>query len=202
MAERRRLERWFLVTALSLLSVLGGCANEEKQRNAELAQLLRWLPGSYDNSAEAQADAKSGSPAPHARIAFVIVPVYAPRLGHHVLYAQEMDADDPRRVMSEHMFSFKADEKRGILETVYTFTEPLRWRDGQLNKELFNGILVDDVQSTPGCELVWTRADKRFTATLDATRCHAAGAATAAQSGGQLTEDALTLGAYRFRKVR
>jgi hypothetical protein len=202
MAERPRLQRWFIVAALTGLSLLGGCTNQEKQRNAELAKLLSWLPGSYDNSAEAAADAKSATPAPHARISFVIVPVYAPRLGHHVLYAQEMDADDPRRVMSERMFSFKVDDKRGILETVYTFVEPLRWRDGQANKELFNGILADDVQSTAGCELVWTRADKRFTATLDATRCHAAGAAIAAQSGAQLTEDSLTLGAYRFGKVR
>jgi hypothetical protein len=202
MAERTRPMHWFMVAALTALGLLGGCTSEETQRNAQLAQLLTWLVGNYDNSAEAAADAKSATPAPHAPISFVIVPVYAPRLGHHVLYAQEMDADDPRRVMSERLFSFKVDDKRGILETVYTLVEPLRWHNGQANKELFNGILADDVQSTAGCELAWTRAEKRFTATLDATRCHVAGAAIAAQSGAQLTEDSLTLGAYRFRKVR
>lgn len=89
-------------------ALLGGCAaNPAKQSEADLTKLLSWLPGTYDNTAQADEDVRRGVRPPHDRIRLVIVRVYAPRLGKHVLYVQEMDPDDPNRVMSEHMLTFE-----------------------------------------------------------------------------------------------
>ena len=185
--------------ALAALTLCGGCAGEARKRDAELTQLLSWLPGNYDNRAEARGDAR-GAPPPQQGIALTIVSVYAPRLGHHVLYAQESAADDPRRVMSERMLSFTIDEKRGILETVYTFVEPRRWRDGQEHPELFTGVVPDDVRSVPGCELSWKQAGERLVATQDGKLCREAAAAGAPAAA--LTADSLELAGYRFHKTR
>ena len=92
------------------LALLGACADQTKLRESELTQLLAWLPGNYDNTAQADSDPLRRVQPPHNRIALIIVKVYTPRLGHHVFYVQEMAADDPRRVMSERMFSFKVDD--------------------------------------------------------------------------------------------
>jgi len=187
-------------TALAALGLLGACADQTKLRESELTQLLDWLPGRYDNTAQADSDPQRGVQ-PHDRIALIIVKVYTPRLGHHVFYVQEMAADDPRRVMSERMFSFQVDEKRGILETVYTFAEPRRWRDGQEHPELFTGVVVEDVQSVPGCELAWKKVGEQFTATQDPKLCRDSATAAGAPAA-ELTADSLALAGYRLRKTR
>ncbi len=169
-------------TAIAALGLLGACADQTKLRESELTQLLGWLPGRYDNTAQADSDAQRGVQPPHDRIALI----------NHVFYVQEMAADDPRRVMSERMFSFEVDEKRGIVETVYTFTEPLRWRDGQRNIELFTSVVTEDVQSA-GCELLWKKSGEQFSATHDAKLCHSTGGAAPGESAAQLSADSLSL---------
>src|SRR5213082_149864 len=185
-------------TALAIFGLLGACADESKLRESEMIQLLALLPGRYDNSEQAASDAGRGARPPHDLIALIIVKVYTPRLGHHLFYAQEMAADDPRRVMSQRLFSFKVDEKRGILETVYTFAEPLRWRDGQEHPELFTGVVVEDVQSAPGCELAWKKTGEQFTASYDPKLCHNTGGAAPGESVAEFTADSLLLAGYRF----
>ena len=125
--------------ALAML-LLPGCTDQTKVHEAELSELLAVLPGHYDNTAQVEADARNHANAPHDAVALTITHVFTPRLGHHVYYAQESAADDPRRVFSEKMYSFTVDEKRGIVETLYEFVEPLRWRDGQHNKDLFTSL--------------------------------------------------------------
>jgi hypothetical protein len=184
----------------ALVGALCACTDQTKLREAELTELLSALPGRYDNSAQVQRDAQQGARPAHEPVALIVVRVYTPRLGHHVLYAQEMAADDPRRVMSEKMFSFQVDEKRGIVETVYTFVEPLRWRDGQRNTELFTSVVTEDVQ--PECELMWKKDVTRFTASADPVLCPDAPPPAPGESLAELTPGALTLAGYRFRKTR
>jgi hypothetical protein len=180
---------------------LAGCAGEKtKLTEADLNQLLTMLPGRYDNSAQAEGDVRSGIHPAHEAVALIVIHVYTPRLGHYVYYAQESAADDPRRVLSEKMYSFKLDEKRGIVQTLYEFSEPGRWRDGYLNKDLFTSVQMDDVQPE-GCELLWTRKDQGFVAAHDPKACPDAGGGGAA-SQMELSAGALTVGDYKFRKGR
>ncbi len=197
MAEVARIVR-ALTVALAVLA-LSACADEARKRESELTELLAWLPGNYEGGAQATAGTRPGAQAAPQRIALVIVKVYTPRLGHHVLYAQESAVDDPRRVMSERMLSFAVDEKRGIVETVYTFAEPLRWRNGHEHPELFTSVVVEDVRSVPGCELTWKKAGDEFTAAQNPKQC---GQAARTGSAAGLTPDMLVLGEYRFRKTR
>ena len=118
----------------------------------------------------------------HDAVTLTITRVFTPRLGHHVYYAQEMAADDPRRVLSQKMYSFQVNEKRGIIETTYAFAEPRRWRDGQQNKELFTSVVTEDVQPE-ACDLIWKAAAGRFVATHDPKVCPDPGGG-AADAGG------------------
>jgi hypothetical protein len=192
-------ERCATALALAALLALAACANEAKKREADLAELLNWLPGSYDNAAQADTDPQAGVRPPHAHVALTIVKVYTPRLGHHVLYAQENAPDDPQRVMSERLFSFAIDDKRGIIESVYGFAEPLRWRDGLEHSELFTSVVSDDVRTIPGCELLWKKVGERFSAAPE--RAHCPDPVTAAVTA-ELSTESLDLAGYRFRKSR
>ena len=213
MAERVGLR--LLFASLSALGCVAGCTDQTKVREADLTELLGALPGTYDTSAQADQDARTGARPAHERIAMVIVRVYAPRLGKHVQYVQEMAPDDPNRVMSQRLFSFKTDEKRGIIQTIYTFVEPLRWRDGQRDTVLFTAIDKDDVQTLSGCELTWTKAGGppagkkaakgasilpvSFKGTVDPARCHPRGVFPGTM---KLGDGSLTIGDYEFLKTR
>jgi hypothetical protein len=176
---------------------LCSCTTEEKVHQGELTQLLAVLPGTYDNTAQAEADARSGVRAGHDAVALTITHVFTPRLGHYVYYAQETAADDPRRVLSQKMLSFEVDPKRGIVETQYQFVEPLRWRDGQKNKDLFTSLVVEDVQ-VEGCQLLWKHKDQGFVATHDPKICP--DTAGGAKHQAELSGGVLTIGDYTFRK--
>ena len=184
--------------ALVALLLIAGCTDQTKVREGELTQLLATLPGRYDNSAQAEQDVRTGVRPAHDAVALTITHVYTPRLGHYVYYVQETAADDARRVFSERMWSFKVDEKRGIIETVYEFVEPQRWRDGQLNKDLFTSIVIEDVQAE-GCLFIWKKKDDGFVATHDPKICPDAGGT--AKSQAELSGGVLTIGEYKFRKA-
>ena len=184
---------------LAGLLLLGGCTDQTKVHEDELTQLLAVFPGHYDNTAQVEADTRAHPGPPHDAIALTITHVYTPRLGHHVYYAQETAADDPRRVFSQKMYSFAIDEKRGIVETLYALAEPVRWRDGQQNKEMFTAMVTEDVQPE-ACQLLWKKTDAGFVATHDPKVCpdpgHGAILHQAEFEGG-----VLTIGDYKFRRV-
>ena len=185
------------VANILTLLLLGGCADQTKVHEGELTQLLAVLPGHYDNTAQVEADARAHAHPPDA-IALTITHVYTPRLGHYVYYAQETAADDPRRLFSQKMYSFAVDEKRGIVETLYELTEPLRWRDGQQNKDLFTSVVTDDVQPE-ACQLLWKKKNDGFVATHDAKACpDASGGAVVPQA--EFEGGVLTIGEYKFRR--
>lgn len=185
----------------TLLAAVSGCKEDQSKVNEEqLTQLLALLPGEYDNRAQAELEARSAARPAHDAVTLIITRVFTPRLGHHIYYAQEIAADDPRRVLSQKMYSFEVDEKRGIVETMYEFVEPVRWRDGQQNKDLFTSVVAEDVQAE-GCVLLWKRDGARFVATHDPKVCpDPAGRPAVTQA--EFSLGSLTLGDYKFRKVR
>ena len=202
MADDARLAptRAPLLAAFAVLSLLGACTDQTKVQEGELTSLLAILPGHYDNTAQAEADLRNNVHPGHDAVALTITHVYTPRLGHHVYYAQETAADNPLRVLSEKMYGFQVEEKRGIVETLYEFIEPLRWRDGQQNKELFTSVTIEDVQPE-GCQLLWKRKDNGFIATHDQKACPDA-SGTAAKPVVELSAGVLNIGDYKFRKGR
>jgi len=187
-----------ITLALAGLLLLCGCTDQTKVHEGELTELLAVFPGHYDNTAQVEADMRAHAH-PHDAIALTITHVYTPRLGHHVYYAQETAADDPRRVFSQKMYSFVVDEKRGIVETLYELAEPLRWRDGQQNKDMFTGMVLEDVQPE-ACQLLWKKTDAGFVATHDPKVCPDAGHGAILHQA-EFEGGVLTIGEYKFRRV-
>jgi hypothetical protein len=142
---------------LGLIALLAGCA-ENKQRvyEEDLARMSRWLPGTYDNTAQAKSDVQKGVHPPHDAVELAIVPLESVSVGRNAFYLQESAADDPRRVLSQQVIKFSVSEK-GIVESVSTLEDPLRWRDGQRQADIFMGMTPKDLKSVTGCELKWRR---------------------------------------------
>jgi hypothetical protein len=182
--------------AAALLAVCG-CTDQTKVQQGELTQLLATLPGRYDNNSQVEQDAHNNVRPAHDAVALTITHVYTPRLGRYVYYVEETAADNPLRIFSQRMWSFQvAEKKRGIVETIYEFIEPQRWRDGLQNKDLFTSILIEDMQAE-GCLLLWKKKDNGFVATHDPKACPDPGGTAKPQA--ELSGGVLTIGDYKFR---
>jgi hypothetical protein len=163
MVERERLRWMAVVVAVSLV----GCQTTAKQGERVMAEFTALLPGSYDNLAQSRL--ANGE---HVPTKLMIAPVEAPVIGDHVYYVQESAADDARRVFGQRLYT--AIESNNPLHPVlaqYDFTEPGRWRDGQLRRELFRGLLPQDLRLRAGCELRVERADAGFKMANDPKSC-------------------------------
>jgi len=182
----------------ALLALGGGCASEQREREDDLGEMLSWFPGHYDNKEQVAQDEKNGVHPAHVPIALIIIPVQTPRLGHHVFFAEETAADDPKRVMSERMFSFDIDEKRGIVGIMYDFVDSRRWRDGQLNPDIFTVVMAEDVVPA-GCEFIWKKSGESYVAGYDAKHCHTR--VKPGENPAELTIDTLSLVGFHFKKT-
>jgi len=148
----------FLILGCLAAALLAGCSEGKLRRNEEdLDRLVRWFPGRYDNTQQAKADARNGVRPPHDPVELVVVALGSVSVGRNAFYMQEMAADDPRRVLSQKVVIFNASDK-GIVESVAALVEPLRWRDGQRDPDMFLGMTPKDLSPLAGCELNWKRA--------------------------------------------
>jgi len=148
-----------LACASLALLALAGCSNDVKLRKAELQQLGTLLPGRYDNRAQAEAAGGTGD----AALELNIVPIYAPFLSDHVFYVQENALGDPRRVLAQRLFVFDLVDEKRIVQRTLGFAEPMRWRDGHMNTDLFKGMMGQDVGAAAGaCLLEWSLGTESF----------------------------------------
>ncbi|HEY6482738.1 MAG TPA: chromophore lyase CpcT/CpeT [Steroidobacteraceae bacterium] len=186
MAERGR-RGWLagIVGVLAALGLAGVASAKGPSPEQELAELLQWLPGHYDNTAQEQSDMHAGVRPPHEALALDIVSIDAPMIGPHAFYLQESAADDPRRVTAQRILVF-AVVKKDIVESAWTLAEPHRWRNGQLNPELFKGLLTEDLHAFKGCSLRWKRDGEHFLGVNDPKTCHDLPGVSAGQSHVEL----------------
>jgi hypothetical protein len=158
---------------LCVLAVAGAVFAKPKKEEIFLAQLAGMLAGSYDNIAQARRDAE------HPGLRLMVAPVSAPLVGDNVFYVQEMAADDQRRVFSQKLWVLNAIPKREqAVLTQLELKEPLRWRDGQNNRDLFRGMLMQDLRPRPGCDLLWQRDGEAYKAAPQASACRIASRST------------------------
>ena len=132
-----------ILTLLMIAGVLalGACTSQSDLRKAELATLSATLPGEYRNP----------------RQALTILRLAAPLVGDQVFYVRETMADDSRRVVSERIWSMDVAPGARLRAIAYALDEPDHWRGGVDNPDLFRPLLMRDLRTLPGCEMVWQK---------------------------------------------
>jgi hypothetical protein len=140
---------------LCALAALAACTSQSDLRKSELADLAVVLPGVYTNPQQV----------------LLILNVFSPLLPGNVLYVRESAANDARRMYSERIWILDVSGSGHIVASVYAFEQPDRWRDGAENPELFRSLLQQDLRPFPGCELIWEKTPRGYSATAASPRC-------------------------------
>jgi hypothetical protein len=171
--------------------LLSGCASKHSDPDVDLRELVALYPGHYDNIAQSQSDMAHGVQPPHDALVLDIVQIEAPMIGENVFYVQESVAGDPRRVTGQKIVMFGV-VKKEIVQTDYALGEPNRWRNGQLNPDLFLALMTSDVRTIKGCSLRWKKTEDHFTGSNDPKTCRAraGGGVAQVQSTAELTPEA------------
>ena len=150
-----RISRSAAALLLCGLAALAACTTPGDRRQSELADLSEVLPGVYSNPKQV----------------LMILNVFAPMMSGNILYVRETAAEDVRRVISERIWSLDVSGAGHIVAAVYAFDQPDRWRDAAENPELFRSLLQQDLRPLPGCELIWEKTARGYSATAATARC-------------------------------
>src|SRR5579871_2443584 len=139
--------KWIVGAVVVAGAFLAGCGSKEPKPDNEILELVQMYPGHYDNTAQVQADIAKGIQPPHEALVLDIVPIEAMMIGENVFYVQESVYGEPKRVLGQKVVMFGV-AKGSIIQTDFALADPARWRNGQLNPDLFKGIMTNDVRST------------------------------------------------------
>jgi hypothetical protein len=166
------MKRLFSPACFALAGLLlAACADQPQKHEQELGELVGLVAGRYDTIAQVRAEAQAGAPLREA-LMLAIVPVHAPLIGDAVFYLQENVVNDPRRVTAQRLVMFEVAQGVPLLvETQLALVEPVRWRGGDSNPELFRSLLPQDVKPIAGCEITWTKVEGGFDGATHPARC-------------------------------
>jgi hypothetical protein len=166
-------------------------AGDTKQQRADYLSFLKMLPGDYDNLT--QADDSAGQVQP---VIFSVRPLELQLIGKLVMLVRETAANDPNRLLAEHIWTIEHDEKKNtIVQHVYQFKEPQRWKHAGDDPLLLQSLLPDDLQKMGGCEIYWTKTVNGFSGATQPHACRptASEEGHLIEIGAELTSDDLTL---------
>ena len=139
----------------------------------QLALLLAWFPGEWDNHEQhwQQATVEKREK-PIERIHHVFVPVSVPAVSEHVFFVRQTLDDDPSRVYRQRLYAFSKNEARGAIQlTIHSFKDEAKYAAAWREPALLDGLSMDALESRPGCEVYWTLQVDHFAGSMDADAC-------------------------------
>ena len=157
--------------ALAACAVLvASCAAHQakQQRDTDLQLISDLLPGHYDDQVQIAEDRRAGRVPPEA-LTLSIVQVHAGEIGVQMFYLQEMTRGT-RDIKLQRLLSMGLANDQ-VVATVWSFTDPPRWREGDSTPELFAALQPPDLKVMRGCNLIWKKEGSRFTAANAPGKC-------------------------------
>jgi hypothetical protein len=139
----------------------------------QLALLLAWFPGEWDNHEQhwQQATVEKREK-PIERIHHVFVPVSVPAIGEHVFFVRQTLDDDPAKVYRQRLYAFSKNAARGAIQlTIYSFKDEKAYADAWREPALLDGLSRDALETRAGCEVYWTLKGDHFEGSMDADAC-------------------------------
>lgn len=140
----------------------------------QMAEMLRWFPGVYDNHQQVYRQFADDVPAElrqrHTNHTFM--PVTIPGIPGPTLYAQQYQHYDPADLYRQRIYAFAVDaQEQAIRLTIYTPKDPAVLTDIHLDPARQAALSADDFVLKPGCEVYWRRAADQFEGYLKPNAC-------------------------------
>lgn len=138
----------------------------------QMAQLLQWFPGEFDNNQQVVTERETKAANPHEWIHSHFVRVTQPQLGDAVFYVEQYLDGDPTKIYRQRLYTFTPDNSAGaIVLRIYSFPDEAVVRGAHLDPSKLNGLQLAQLRALPGCEVSWRFDGKRFTGSMREKAC-------------------------------
>lgn len=170
-----------LAMATLAVTLLGApLAGAEDRLDGELALLLDWLVGSFDNTRQVEHGENflREGPVDAERAPDLLFPVFAqveaPALGGQAVYLQWPMGSPEGQLQRQRIWVFEIDASRNaVMMDFFTLRDPERWRDAHLAPDTaLREITRDDlIPYPPACRLPFRRHADVFIGEIPAEAC-------------------------------
>ena len=154
-----------LLIFLIALTSFAAMSDDSSVLDKDFALMMTWFPGVYDNQEQVYFEDEQdlADTLRHMRVHTVLTPVNLPRFGKHVFYLQQYVNDDPAQISRQRLYVLKPDyERNAVTMQVYSFVAAELLADAHLNPTQLAQLTMDQVQTVPGCEVMWRRIANQF----------------------------------------
>ena len=189
-----------LMILLIALMPLKAIADDSAILDKDFALMMSWLPGIYDNQEQVYFEDEQdvADTLRHVRVHTVLTPVDLPRLGTHVFYLKQNVDDDPAKISRQRLYVLNPDyERNAVTMQIYRFDNADSLKKGHLDPAQLAQLTTEQVQTVPGCEVLWRRTANQFFGQMQRQGCIDISAESAEHTPSNrfflLTEDALWL---------
>lgn len=163
----------FYLTPL-LIIFLVSIASAQSKLNSDLALMMQWFEGRFDNYQQTFEEKEAKAEFPHERIHSIFARVNLPSVGENVFYVQQYMDGDPTKIYRQRLYVFTPNETEKAIELkIYGFDDDKKYANAHLDATKLSGLTRANLKETKGCEVFW-RLDAggdKFSGTMKPQAC-------------------------------
>lgn len=156
----------FLLALSSLALVLTACEpNTDDQAgeiDATLVSIEAWVGGSYDNSAQVAEDKANNLSADeiHMPMHQIVEPVTIAGIDGLTYFQQLTNDGTTDTLLGVGIYQYRPDPETGtVIMRLHMFNNSEQFVNAHLDPEILEGVSLDDVHSTAGCEFYFSKSE-------------------------------------------
>lgn len=156
--------RVWIVSAMAVV-LLSPVGRAQTSLEADLAHMLTWFAGEFDNNQQVFVEREQKLPAAevHEHIHSIFTRVDLPAFGPHVFYVQQYLDADPAKIYRQRLYTFTADAAAGaIVLRILSFPDDKAVVDAHLTPAKLASLTPATMRALPGCEVYWSRQGESF----------------------------------------
>jgi hypothetical protein len=164
----------FSAAVLGLVVIGSSSAHAQNALDRDLAQMLEWFAGEFDNNQQVFVENETNTPAAerHERIHSIFTKVDLPAFGPHVFYVQQYQDNDPAKIYRQRLYTFSPDVAAGaIVLRIMSFPDDKAVLDAHQDPAKLKAITPQAMRNLPGCEVYWKREGEAFIGSMRLGAC-------------------------------
>jgi hypothetical protein len=151
-----------LLLVLGLTACERGADVQANEIDATMALIKAWVGGTYDNSAQVAEDATKKLPAEKRQIPLhqIVEPVTVEGIDGLTYFQQLTNDGTTDTLLGIGIYQYRPDPETGtVIMRLHMFNDSEQFVNAHLNPTKLEGVSLDDVHSTAGCEFYFSKSE-------------------------------------------
>jgi CpeT/CpcT family (DUF1001) len=139
----------------------------------DMKTMLSIFEGEFDNFQQVHNEKENKETEIHEHIHSIFAPIKLPFLGENIFYVKQYMDGDPNKIYRQRLYSFKQNpSEKAIQLDIYSFKTDSLYYDANKKPEKLNGLSMDKLTISQGCEVYWKQVDEKFIGYMKPKACN------------------------------